>query len=147
MVSGSELGFRTASTGGTQPLFIRRTKPCKIDKADALFFSCGRREATDAPRLRLCGFPLQLVAQSLLARGVFGRKDLGRKVTYLVHLPDLDFSTPIERGALEPFYRLFHGLHLPQPEAADEFLGLGEGPVDYGPLLPRKSDPLALRAR
>src|SRR5712692_5154254 len=131
MISGSELGCRAVSTGGTQPLFIRRTKPRKIDTADALSFHRGRREATDAPRLRLCGFPLQLVAPSLLARGVFGRKDLGREVICLVHLPDLDFSTPIERGALEPFYRLFHGLHLPQPEAANEFLGLGEGPIDY----------------
>src|SRR5713101_7772726 len=133
---------------------------CEIDTTSTLFFmpngpgtaecvlnEIGGRRATDTPRLRLCGFPLQLVAQILLARGVFGRKDLGREVKCLVHLADLDFSTPIERGALEPFYGLFHGLDLPQPEAADEFLGLGEGPVDYGPLLPRKSYPLALRAR
>src|SRR5258706_583745 len=51
-----------------------------------------------------------------------------------------------ERRAFDPFSPLFHGLHLPQPEAADQFLGLGEGSVDYSPLLSRKSDPLALGA-
>src|SRR5258708_2179436 len=95
--------------------------------------------------LRLC-FPLQFVAQSLLARRVFGRKDLGGEIRYLVHLPTLDSGPPVERRALEPSHRLFHGLHLPEPEAADEFLGLSEGPVDYGPLLSGKSDTLTLRA-
>ena len=33
-------------------------------------------------------------------------------------------------AALDPFDRFFLRLHLPEPEAGDQFLGFGEGPVD-----------------
>src|SRR5712664_1343107 len=128
--------------GGIQPPFTRRTRVSKIDKPSNFFdFSL------IAPAcLPLRRFLLQFVAQRLLARPISRRKDAGRKIRRLVDLADLDLSSPVERGALEPFHRFFHGLHLPQPEAADEFLGLGEGPVNYRALLSRKPDPLALRA-
>src|SRR5258707_6356775 len=35
-------------------------------------------------------------------------------------------------NAFNPFDGLFHGLDLPEPEAGNEFLGLGEGAVDDG---------------
>jgi hypothetical protein len=59
-------------------------------------------------RLRLCSFLLEFVAKSLHARGVFGRKNFGRKVAHLVNLTDFDFGAAIEGSALEPFHRLFH---------------------------------------
>ena len=57
-------------------------------------------------------------------------------------------SAPSRIGAaLDPFDRLFLRLHLPQPEAGDQLLGLGEGPVDHGPLVAGELDARALRAR
>ena len=38
-------------------------------------------------------------------------------------------------AALDPLDRLVHRLHLPQPEAGDQLLRLGERPVDHGPLV------------
>src|SRR5207247_467252 len=61
----------------------------------------------------------------------------------------LDLGLPT-RGigtALDPFNRLLLRLHLPQPEAGDQLLCLGEGPVDHGPLPSREPDARALRAR
>src|ERR1700746_1524456 len=60
------------------------------------------------------------------------------------NLPNFDLGLLVERGALEPFDGFFHGLHLPEPVATDQFLGFGERPVDYGTFLPGKSDALAL---
>src|SRR5213596_1625424 len=51
---------------------------------------------------------------------------------------------PFRSAALDPFDRLFLRLHLPQPEARDQLLGLGERPVDDGPLVPGELDPRAL---
>src|SRR4029077_6586473 len=138
-----DLLIRNPSNPGrqNQPLLARRTTNSEIDNSNNLF------PGRSLPRLKLRRLLLQLVPQRLLARSIFRWKDLGRKVRGLVHLADLDLSAPIERCALEPFHRFFHGLHLPQPEAADEFLGFGEWAVDYGALLTRKRDALALRTR
>ncbi len=50
-------------------------------------------------------------------------------------------------AALHPLYRLVQRLHFPQPEARDQLLAFGEGPVDDGPLAARKPDARALRGR
>src|SRR5919204_3965593 len=93
-----------------------------------------------APRLMLLLGHLTSQALLLLpelARGVAGRELLG-----LEDLPDLDLAL-LERGALEPLDRLIHRLALPQPEAGDQLLGLGEGSVDHGALVAGEPDALA----
>src|SRR5712691_6934106 len=67
------------------------------------------------------------------------------EVVRLEHLPNLDLAL-LERSALEPRDRLVLRLHLPQPEAGDELLGLGERSVDHGPLRSFKPHARALRA-
>src|SRR5262249_37626613 len=61
--------------------------------------------------------------------------------------PNLDFRAAIERGALEPFDRLLDRSHLPHPVAGNQFLALGERPVDYGSRLARELDALSLGSR
>src|SRR5262249_37270122 len=69
-----------------------------------------------------------LCPQALLLPPEFGR-ERGAEVLRLEHLANLDLGAVVERGALEPLDRLFLRLHLPQPEARDQLLRLGEGPV------------------
>src|SRR5712692_4567098 len=99
--------------------------------------------------LHLRGFlPLPgLRAQVLLLFPELGR-ELGPEVFRLEHLANLDLRLAREgiRAALEPFNRLCLRLHLPQPEAGDQLLRLGERPVDHGALDSREPDPRALRA-
>src|SRR5262249_13205050 len=61
--------------------------------------------------------------------------------------PNLDFRAAIERGALQPFDRLLDRSHLPHPVTGNQFLGLGERPVDYGSRLARELDALSLGSR
>src|SRR6266516_5299597 len=93
----------------------------------------------------LCG---DLRAQALLLLPQLGR-ELGAEVLRLEHLADLDLGILPHRigAALDPFDRLLLRLHLPDPEAGDQLLGLGEGPVDDGALRTREPDARALRAR
>src|SRR5665213_1630757 len=58
----------------------------------------------------------------------------GREVFHLKDLPDFDFGVDVVGvgAALDPLDGLFKRLDLPDPEAGDEFLGLGEGAVDDG---------------
>src|SRR6266481_6982896 len=56
----------------------------------------------------------------------------GGEVFHLKDLADFDFGAGAEGAALEPFDGLFDVADLPDPEAGDELLGLGEGPVDNG---------------
>src|SRR5437016_3600446 len=86
----------------------------------------------------------RLGAQAFFLLPEFG-SERGTEVRRLEHLADFDLG-PLERGALEPLDRLFLRLHLPQPEAGDQLLRLGEGPVDHGPLPTREPDARALRA-
>src|SRR4051794_11491274 len=51
------------------------------------------------------------------------------------------------RAALDPLDRLVHRADLPEPEAGDELLGLGERPVDDGPLGAVEAHARALGAR
>src|SRR5262249_24102386 len=46
-------------------------------------------------------------------------------------------------AALHPVHRLLHRLHLPEPVARDQFLGLGEWTVSNGTAVPGELDPLA----
>src|SRR3989449_10148488 len=68
------------------------------------------------------------------------------EVVRLEHLANLYF-TFLERGPLQPLDGFVQRLHLPQPEARDQLLRLGEGPVDHRPLAPGEPDARALGAR
>src|SRR5206468_2300310 len=61
-------------------------------------------------------------------------REILAKVLRLEYLANLYF-TLLEWRALEPLDRFIHGLHLPQPEAGDELLGLSERTIDHGSLL------------
>src|SRR5262249_26942066 len=81
----------------------------------------------------------------MLARGV-ARSETAR----LEDGWDLDHALlPRHRigTAPDPLDRFFHRLHLPQPIAGDQLLGLGEGAVNDLPLAARELDALPLRAR
>ena len=82
--------------------------------------------------------------QPLLLLAQLGRELLA-EIVGLEDLPDLDLGASVEGRALEPLQGLVHRLDLPDPEAGDQLLRLGEGPVDDRPLLAREADPLALR--
>src|SRR5256885_3090611 len=82
------------------------------------------------------------------------------EVVGLDHLPDLDLErtkAPLQfrcllaasgpGSPLEPFDRLFLRLHLPQPVAGDQFLGLGKRPIDHRRLAAGEPDARAFRAR
>src|SRR5882724_2598109 len=120
-------------------------------------FSCGRTPASDSlvafttimNRMILSPLLLGLGcrrAQPLFVLPEFGL-ELGTEVVRFEDLANLDLEAVIERRTLEPLDRLFFGLHLPQPETGDQLLRLGEGPVGHGPLVSRKFDTRALRAR
>src|SRR2546428_4413443 len=68
------------------------------------------------------------------------------EVLHLEHLANLDLAL-LEGAAFNPFDRLGHRLHPPQPEAGDQLFRLRERPVDHGPLRSREPDAHALRAR
>src|SRR2546425_6406291 len=74
------------------------------------------------------------------------RPECRTEVLGLEDLPNLDLAL-LEGSALEPFDRLGLRRHLPDPEAGDEFLRLGERPVDHRPLVSREPHARALRAR
>src|SRR5262249_58105219 len=99
-----------------------------------------------APLERLRGLLLQLLAQRLLARGLFGRKDVGREVPRFEHLADLDLSV-LEWDPRGPFDRLFLRLHLDQPETGDQLPGFRERSVGHGTPPAGEQDASALRAR
>src|SRR5947199_804189 len=107
------------------------------------------REATrvirESWRLPLRGY---LRAQALLCLPELG-SERGTEVRRLEHLTnlDLDICASGIGAALDPIDRLFLRLHLNQPEAGDQLLRLGEGPVDHGALPSRELDARALRAR
>src|SRR5213594_328561 len=104
-------------------------------------------DSISATRRSAPGLPLggHLLAQALLSRAKLARGVARREVLGLEHLADLHLGV-LERSTLEPLDRLRLGLHLPEPEAGDQLLGLGERPVDHGPLPAGEPDPRALRA-
>src|SRR5262245_1710228 len=94
------------------------------------------------PRLPLRG---RLRADALLLLAELGG-ERGTEVLRLEHLANLHLGV-LEGGPLEPFDRLFPRLHLPQPEAGDQLLRLGERSVDHRPLSPGELDAHPLRTR
>src|SRR6266705_1007934 len=87
-------------------------------------------------------------AQALLLLPQLGG-EFRAEVLRFEHLANLDLGLPAEGigAALDPFDRLFLGLHLPQPETGDQLFRFGEGPVDHGPFAAREPDARAFRAR
>src|SRR5215211_6278716 len=64
-----------------------------------------------------------------------------------LHLPfGLGLTTGLKREPLGPFDGLLHRLHLEDPVAGDDLLGLAEGAVDHGALADGELDPNALGA-
>src|SRR5258708_7319277 len=82
-----------------------------------------------------------LRAHSLFLFPQLGR-ELGAEVLRLEHLADLDLGILPHRiwAALDQFDRLFLRLHLPDPVAGDQLLGLGEGAVHYSAFRSREPD-------
>src|SRR5690348_238938 len=74
-----------------------------------------------------------LLAQALFPFAQF-RGEFLAEILGLEYLPDLHFGAVVERCALQPFDGLFLRLALPQPEAGDQLLGLGEWAVGDGAL-------------
>src|SRR5512133_3313277 len=93
--------------------------------------------------------PLDLRAEPFLLDPELGRELLA-EVLGLEHRPDLDHRllTGHRVGAApDPLDRLLHRLDLPEPEAGDELLGLGEGAVHDSLLAAGEDHALALRTR
>src|SRR6478609_2595189 len=71
------------------------------------------------------------------------------KVLHLKELADLDLAIALMRfrATLHPLDRLGLVLHLDDPVAGDQLLGLGKWPVDHAALVAGEADARALRAR
>src|SRR6185312_7593910 len=72
------------------------------------------------------------------------RREFITEILGLGHLSDLDLGV-LERRPSEPRYRFIPRLHLPDPEACNQLLGLGEWPVDDRSLAVRELHAGALR--
>src|SRR5690606_24042681 len=93
--------------------------------------------------------PLELSAQPLLLLTKL-RRELLAEILRLVDRSDLEHAFLAGhrvRALLRPFERLFHRLHLPQPEPGDELLRLRERPVDDGRLPAGELHALTFAAR
>src|SRR5262245_1636076 len=108
---------------------IERARSGDVTTADVA--RTGTRGTADAPSA-LAGLALllDLLAQPRFLRAQLGR-ELGAEVLGLEHGPDLQrrLRAGRVRAAFRPLDRLLQRLHLPDPEAGDELLGLGERPV------------------
>src|SRR6202051_4408624 len=100
-----------------------------------------------ATRLFFGGLIWQLSSELYFVLDLLFGQD-GCEVFHLKDLADFDFVvtgvTP--GGPLDPLDGLFEGLYLPEPEAGDELLGLGEGAVDDGTRLAGEFDACAFGA-
>src|SRR6266550_2200799 len=88
---------------------------------------------------RLCAYALLLCPQL--------RRQRGTEIVRLEDLANLDLGAAVEGRPLEPLDRFVLGLHLPQPEAGNELLRLGERPVDHSALVAGEPHTRAFRAR
>ena len=114
-------------------------EPRRLDPPDRL------DRAVDIAGLRRHRYSLRgelLAACASSASRSLGR-ELGAEVLGLEHLADLDLRVLQHRvgAALDPLDRLVLRAHLPQPEAGDQLLGLGERAVDHGALVAREHAP------
>src|SRR5260370_34391192 len=123
-------GFSAACRIEFPALWTRRMRICEIDMG-ANFFQLFLRA--------------YLVAQMLFLLFEVGRHS-GAEVYGFEHGTDFDFGSGAEGAALEPFDGLFYGADLAEPEAGDEFFGLGEGAVGDGGFGSREGDALAFGA-
>src|SRR5207244_3471456 len=89
---------------------------------------CAGRRWPRASRLVL---PLHLGAQLRFPGAQLGRELLA-EVLGVEHGANRELDTAVERRALEPLDRLLDRLHLPDPEAGDDLLGLAERAIDDG---------------
>ncbi len=89
-----------------------------------------------ACRSGLRSFPSgHLFAQVFLLLPQFG-SELGAEIFDFKYRAQLDLNAAAERSALEPLDGFVRRLHLPQPEAGDQVVGFGNGPlitVRFGP--------------
>src|ERR1700733_4630752 len=88
---------------------------------------------------------VSLLHREVLTLAGFLRLELRRQVRAevlgLEHAADLDFLAALPEGrAADPLDRLLQRSHLPEPEARDQLLGLGEGPVGHGALAAAEPD-------
>src|ERR1700722_20783965 len=76
-------------------------------------------------------------------------REFGAEITRFEQLANLDLEILMSGigAALDPFDRFFLGFHLPDPEAGDQLLGLGERAIDHGLLASGELDARALRTR
>src|ERR1700732_2766334 len=102
----------------------------------------GSDVAAQAPRSIACSS-----CSSRLQRLVLRR--LRREVFQLKHRANLDFRIYRHgiRAALHPLDGFIDRSYLPEPEARDEFLGLGKRSIDHGSIAARELHALSLDAR
>src|SRR6202167_2720709 len=102
---------------------------------------------TTAARLFVGGLIWKLSSAFYFVLDLLFRQD-GCEVFHLTNLANFNFGVAgVGVGAtLDPLDGLFEGLDLPEPEAGDELLGLGEGAVDDGTRLAGEFDACALGA-
>src|SRR5579864_1122636 len=74
----------------------------------------------------------------------FSRRIARCEVLRFKYLADLHLGIAVEWSPLEPLDRLLLRLDLPQPEAGDQLLGLGEWAVGHDSLVPGKPHERAL---
>src|ERR1700758_2905332 len=91
-------------------------------------------------------FGADLVAQAILPLFEFGC-EIGTEVFGFEDGADFQLGTRAERAALEPLDGLLDVADLPDPEAGDEFFGLGEGAVGDGGFAGGEGDALACGTR
>src|SRR6266566_1472542 len=108
--------------------------------------SCkGARSAFSPLPLRVLGHLLPDLLFLLAKLGCEFRSE----VVSLEYLADLDLGLPARkriRTALDPFDRFVKRLHLEQPKARDQLLGLGERAVDHRALVAAELHARAFRA-
>src|SRR5208283_605094 len=89
---------------------------------------------------------LDRLAELLLLLAEVARGVAGGEVVRFKDRTNLDFAL-LEGAALEPLDGLVHRLHLPQPEASDELLGLAEGSITHRLLRTLEAHALSRGAR
>src|SRR5829696_9951006 len=123
-----------ASVVPSSDIAIRR-RSCAVDMRSSLRL-CDHtvlgRERAKHDRKDLLTEPRSLRHDASLLLAQLGREGLA-EVVGLEHRADLDLSLRelSEGAALHPIDSLLHRLHLPEPEAADQLLSLGEWAVDH----------------
>src|SRR5688572_23951647 len=89
--------------------------------------------------------PRGRVAKALFLRTKF-RRERGAKIIRFKYLAKFNLGITGHGigAALDPFDRFFLGLHLPEPEAGHQLVGLAEGPINHGTRGPGETNAHAL---